>query len=193
MARYKTSEQIVSYGKVKGAGTDITVGSQEWFQWLETVSSFRYEDGNGDFAVQKRNGKYWNAVKRKIGDRRQEYLGKTSDLTADKLKEVSHLLNSYDATYRELRSEKRKQKCDTTESCITIRENSYCDTKEICTTDSSEPSRQREIEAIKQALDSWEAKVGESKAKSANGTPSPRFEKVEQLLKALREAISVSP
>jgi hypothetical protein len=190
MAKYKTSEQIVSYGSVEG--TDITVGSQEWFQWLETVSSFRYEDGNGDFAVQKRNGKYWNAVKRKIGDRRQEYLGKTTDLTADRLKEVSHLLNSYDATYHQLRSEKRKQKCDTSEVCTTVRENSNCGTKKVCTTDLSEPSRQGEIEAINGVLEAWETKVGESKAKSANSTPSPRFEKVEQLLEDLKKAIAVN-
>jgi hypothetical protein len=190
MARYKTSEHVVSYGSVEG--TDVKVGTDEWFQWLNTVNAFRWVDSFGDFAAQKRSGKYWNAVKRKIGDRRQEYLGKTTDLTADRLKEVSHLLNSYDATYHQLRSEKRKQKCDTSEVYTTVRKNSNCGTKKICTTDSSEPSRQGEIEAINGVLEAWETKVGESKAKSANSTPSPRFEKVEQLLEDLKKAIAVN-
>lgn len=49
-----------------------------------------------------------------------------------------------------------------------------------------------ELEMINHILDSYQSKVDESKAKSANGQPSERYKYVAQLVTDLREAMKVS-
>ncbi|MFB2769890.1 hypothetical protein ACE1AT_11475 [Pelatocladus sp. BLCC-F211] len=49
-----------------------------------------------------------------------------------------------------------------------------------------------EIDMVNSILESWESRVNESRAKSANGLPSERYKHVAQLLGDLREAMRVT-
>jgi hypothetical protein len=76
-----------------------TVGSAEWFLWLEAAGakSFRYESDHGTFTAlkEKRRGRVlWYAHRRQAGQLKRIYLGRTENLTATKLAEAARKLNS---------------------------------------------------------------------------------------------------
>lgn len=49
-----------------------------------------------------------------------------------------------------------------------------------------------ELEMVDSILESWDAKVDESRSKSANGQPSERYKYVAQLISDLRSAMKVT-
>ncbi|MDZ8054870.1 MAG: hypothetical protein RMX68_009045 [Aulosira sp. ZfuVER01] len=49
-----------------------------------------------------------------------------------------------------------------------------------------------ELEIVNHILESWQSKVDESKAKSANGQPSERYKYVAQLVADLKQAMQVT-
>jgi len=66
----------------------IVVGTEEWFLWLETAAAFMYSQDGATFTAQKRARKgyyYWYAYARRGGQLHCIYLGRTRDLTPERL------------------------------------------------------------------------------------------------------------
>lgn len=84
------------------------VASPEWFAWLETAASFRYFSGrrrdmhNGHgplFAPvslhkeRRRRGWLWYGYRRVYGTLHKRYVGRSVDLTMERLEETAVVLN----------------------------------------------------------------------------------------------------
>ena len=72
----------------------IAVGSPVWWQWLaaEGTTTFRFEHRLCNFTARrerKRDGSYWYAYRTRGGALQKAYLGKSTDLTLDRLQEVA--------------------------------------------------------------------------------------------------------
>lgn len=69
--------------------TSITVGTPSWFTWLEQHTTFAFVSAQGRFTARKeRNqsrGSYWKAYRKCAGQLRSVYLGRSIDLTLDRL------------------------------------------------------------------------------------------------------------
>lgn len=67
----------------------IVVGTPAWFQWLESATAFTFTCATGKFTARKeakqRGGQYWKAYHTASGTLHRAYLGKTDDLTMDRL------------------------------------------------------------------------------------------------------------
>lgn len=103
--------------------TSIYVGTNVWFNhWLTNpeLTSFRYECPQGSFTARRRKGDYWNAYRKVNGKLRQEYLGKSSDLTETKLIETSRTLAMDSSAYWRMKYP-QPQQLDKSE-CITVNE-----------------------------------------------------------------------
>lgn len=76
----------------------ITVGTDAWFDWLHGANTFAFTSDFGSFTARKepreRGGSYWKAYSTAQGTLRRTYLGKTSDLTLDRLNEAAARLTS---------------------------------------------------------------------------------------------------
>lgn len=75
------------------------VGSADWTDWLETqgARSFRYESNQGCFTAikeERRGRSVWYAHRRRAGQLKRLYLGKSENLTAAKLVEAARKLNA---------------------------------------------------------------------------------------------------
>jgi LuxR family transcriptional regulator, maltose regulon positive regulatory protein len=73
---------------------EITASRSAWEEWLNTVSSFAFEDREGGHCTIRkerlqRGGVYWYAYRSIRGRTKKRYLGKTADLTLSRLEEVS--------------------------------------------------------------------------------------------------------
>src|SRR6266542_5459499 len=80
----------------------IAVGSSLWWQWLaaEGTTTFRFEHPLGNFTARrerKRDGWYWYAYRTRDGALQKAYLGKSADLTLDRLQEVAAVLAQHSA------------------------------------------------------------------------------------------------
>ena len=86
------------------------VDSAEWFAWLETAASFRYFSGqrwnvykgNGPLFApvslrkeRRRRGWLWYGYRRVYGVLHKRYVGKSVDLTGERLEETAVLLNEF--------------------------------------------------------------------------------------------------
>jgi predicted ATPase/ATP/maltotriose-dependent transcriptional regulator MalT len=78
-----------------GNELQLTIGSPEWYTWLETATSFIFHDPSGSFTARrerstnKRGGWYWKAYSRRGGKLRHAYLGKAEALTLEHLRAVA--------------------------------------------------------------------------------------------------------
>jgi LuxR family maltose regulon positive regulatory protein len=75
----------------------ISVGSNEWWHWLETdtISSFHFNHQLGSFTArreQKSKSHYWYAYRRRQGHLTKAYLGKTNELHMDRLEQAARQL-----------------------------------------------------------------------------------------------------
>ncbi|MFN8443170.1 MAG: LuxR C-terminal-related transcriptional regulator [Caldilineaceae bacterium] len=74
----------------------ITVGSDAWFAWLETATSFVFSSASGHFTARKerreRGTWYWKAYRTEQGVLHRAYLGKSLDLTLEQLTRVAATL-----------------------------------------------------------------------------------------------------
>ncbi len=82
-----------------GGSSSIRVGSDAWFAWLrnEQNKSFSFRNHLETFTAHRerlRNGWYWYAYRRNEGKLRKVYLGKTEELTLERLYAVAAILNS---------------------------------------------------------------------------------------------------
>jgi ATP/maltotriose-dependent transcriptional regulator MalT len=75
--------------------TPVPVGSAFWFEWLSTAKNFSFKSQNGCFVAQcetRRNKGYWYAYRRRAGKLIKTYLGKTEELTPERLEQASLML-----------------------------------------------------------------------------------------------------
>jgi hypothetical protein len=85
-----------------------SIGSPEWFDWLETAAAFRYQTNQTIVLFpgysrpmqpislrkeKRRRGHLWYAYRRSHGVLYKRYVGKTATLTGVKLDEIATLLN----------------------------------------------------------------------------------------------------
>ncbi|HEU5347601.1 MAG TPA: LuxR C-terminal-related transcriptional regulator [Ktedonobacterales bacterium] len=73
----------------------IPVGSASWFDWLQTAQSFAYRGAAGRFTArqEERSGsRFWYAYRRQDGVLRKTYLGRSTELTAQRLDEAARAL-----------------------------------------------------------------------------------------------------
>jgi LuxR family maltose regulon positive regulatory protein len=93
-----TTPQVDSQGYVgeAGAASPLLVGTPTWYSWLETVTSFAFVSAHGRFTARKerpwRAGGYWKAYRKQAGHLQTAYLGKSADLTLDRLTHVARQL-----------------------------------------------------------------------------------------------------
>jgi LuxR family maltose regulon positive regulatory protein len=82
---------IVKDNFLFAGATRILVGSQLWYEWLSTARHFSFKSQRGSFVAQcekRRNKAYWYAYRR-AGKLMKIYLGKTEELTPERLEQVS--------------------------------------------------------------------------------------------------------
>src|SRR5579875_2406922 len=73
----------------------ITIGTEAWFNWLEQHHSFSFETGNLRFTVRKERrpgGWYWYAYRRSQGRLHSVYLGRSEELTLERLNTTAQAL-----------------------------------------------------------------------------------------------------
>jgi LuxR family transcriptional regulator, maltose regulon positive regulatory protein len=73
----------------EGSATALPVGSLAWYAWLADATSFAFRSEHGTFTAHKeRRGptrEYWKAYRRHAGRLQRVYLGKSSELTLERL------------------------------------------------------------------------------------------------------------
>ncbi len=87
---------IVQDGLLHLGSTCLQVGSPEWFSWLAETGKFSYKGENGKFTAQsekRRKQAYWYAYRRSAGKLSKTYLGRTEELTSERLEEASFVLS----------------------------------------------------------------------------------------------------
>jgi LuxR family maltose regulon positive regulatory protein len=75
-----------------GAPDAVVVGSPAWFAWLEQASRFAFRDPAGTFTARyEAHGRsaYWRAYRTVGGQQRRAYLGRSADLTPERLRAVA--------------------------------------------------------------------------------------------------------
>src|SRR5215217_2615996 len=74
----------------------IIVDTPAWFAWLEQATTFAFTSPSGRFTARKerqaRGGGYWKAYRTSHGTLHREYLGKSQDLTLDRLNHAATML-----------------------------------------------------------------------------------------------------
>lgn len=74
----------------------LTVGTADWYVWLEQVSTFAFTGPTGTFTARKeprqRGGAYWKAYRKRAGKLHRVYLGKSNELTLARLQAVATAL-----------------------------------------------------------------------------------------------------
>src|SRR5215469_3109316 len=89
----------------------IIIGTDTWYSWLEQHRSFRFETGRMTFTARKEQrpgGQYWYAYRRSHGKLHTAYLGKSEELTLERLSTVAQALEpagdgSFGGTHEPLR------------------------------------------------------------------------------------------
>lgn len=87
---------IVENGKLESA---VKVGSKAWDKELHRIDSFRYvPKKNAPFTARKEKSKrgeesYWYGYRKVSGKLHKRYIGKSSDLSIERLEEIAQQLN----------------------------------------------------------------------------------------------------
>ncbi|MGE5335398.1 MAG: LuxR C-terminal-related transcriptional regulator [Nitrososphaerota archaeon] len=79
----------------------IPLGTVDWFNWLHDARSFAYYGAAGHFTArhEERSGsRFWYAYRRQDGVLRKTYLGRSAELTAQRLTEAARTLNQMAAS-----------------------------------------------------------------------------------------------
>ena len=75
----------------------IRVGAPAWFAWLEEASTFAFTSSMGTFTARKEpkphGGAYWKAYRKRDGKLRRAYLGKSEDVTLERLHTIAARLS----------------------------------------------------------------------------------------------------
>ncbi len=73
----------------------IQVGTPSWYEWLANLDGFKYEGGTGHLTARRelrRGIGYWYAYRRRDGKLTKTYLGKTEELSRERLERATILL-----------------------------------------------------------------------------------------------------
>lgn len=92
-----TRKSIVKDNSLLIGSHHIVVGSPAWFDWLATAKAFSFKSPRGNFAARcekRRNGAYWYAYRRD-GKLFKVYLGKTNELTLERLEQANLSLTAH--------------------------------------------------------------------------------------------------
>jgi hypothetical protein len=87
-----------------GEECSLVVGTPDWYAWLETVATFAFSSAYGTFTARKeqtgnkRGGRYWKAYRRRNGKLHRAYLGKSEELTLERLNTISAALSGESPT-----------------------------------------------------------------------------------------------
>ncbi len=82
-----------------GHTAQVVVGTSGWYTWLETASTFTFRSEYGSFTARKeragnrRGGPYWRAYRKRDGKLHRAYLGKSEELTLDRLNATAAMLS----------------------------------------------------------------------------------------------------
>ncbi len=72
-----------------GNANQIPIGSPAWYAWLTGATAFAFRSSNGTFTAHKEqrgpSQSYWKAYRRRAGKLHRVYLGRSQDLTLDRL------------------------------------------------------------------------------------------------------------
>src|SRR5258708_3854247 len=83
---------------ILGDALTLTPESQEWFAWLASIPSFAFLGRAGRFTARRetkqRGESYWVAYQRIDGKLWKRYLGRTCDLTTEKLEEAARSISA---------------------------------------------------------------------------------------------------
>src|SRR3954451_3743248 len=66
----------------------ITVGTPAWYTWLQGATTFAFVGVGGSFTARKERRRadgYWKAFRKRAGVVRSAYLGKSADLSLERL------------------------------------------------------------------------------------------------------------
>jgi predicted ATPase/DNA-binding CsgD family transcriptional regulator len=94
-------EETLIYQR-SGRDERVLVGTSAWYAWLSTARSFAFRSASGTFtarkeqASNKRGGEYWRAYRRREDRLHRVYLGKSEELTLDRLRAVAAALAGQD-------------------------------------------------------------------------------------------------
>src|SRR5438046_9776650 len=86
-----------------GADYQLPVGTPAWYGWLSTARTFAFRGAVGTFtarkeqASNKRGGWYWRAYRRREGTLHRVYVGKSEELTLERLNAVAVTLAGQDS------------------------------------------------------------------------------------------------
>ena len=81
-----------------GQSAQVTVDTAGWYSCLETATTFTFRGEQGSFtahkeqAGNKRGGAYWRAYRKRHGKLHRAYLGKSLELTLERLQKVASVL-----------------------------------------------------------------------------------------------------
>jgi predicted ATPase/DNA-binding CsgD family transcriptional regulator len=101
-----------------GQDEQLQVGTPAWYAWLSTARSFAFRSASGSFtarkepASNKRGGEYWRAYSRRDGQLHRVYLGKSEELTLDRLNSAAVTLVSQQAAFADEREPVRHQQME---------------------------------------------------------------------------------
>src|SRR4051794_1633248 len=73
----------------------IAVGAPTWYSWLEGATTFAFVGVGGSFTARKerrRADDYWKAFRKRAGVVRSAYLGKSADLSLERLQTAAAML-----------------------------------------------------------------------------------------------------
>jgi len=91
----RTTPLVEGSTLVSGAGDadTIAIGTPAWYAWLEQATTFAVATLGGTFTARKeriaRAGGYWKAYRKRAGKVHSAYLGKSADLTLERLQAVA--------------------------------------------------------------------------------------------------------
>ena len=87
-----------------GEECSLAVGTPAWYAWLETVTTFAFSSSYGTFTARKeqagnrRGGWYWKAYHKRNGKLHRAYLGKSEELTLERLNAIAAALSEESLT-----------------------------------------------------------------------------------------------
>jgi predicted ATPase/DNA-binding CsgD family transcriptional regulator len=81
-----------------GSSVKLEINTSEWHDWLENADIFTFRNSHGAFtarkehASNKRGSQYWRAYRKRGGKLRRVYLGKSQELTLQRLESAATVL-----------------------------------------------------------------------------------------------------
>src|SRR5689334_5840812 len=96
MARTTPRVEEATLVAATGSAEAIVVGTAAWYAWLDGATTFAFVGTCGSFTARKeqrgRAGWYWKAYRKRAGKVAGAYLGKSADLTLERLENAAAAL-----------------------------------------------------------------------------------------------------